>query len=99
MSAILGATVAYLLLRAQRPHRADALLKTARREMTTGNHEKARVPARVVQQRARERSAAPPRRSRFRRWKKERDDLACVVAQLRANEQQSRIVADLQKSA
>jgi predicted negative regulator of RcsB-dependent stress response len=99
-AAILGATVVYLVLSVPNDLRADALLKTARQEITNGNHEKARATlANVVQQYPRTDAAAAATVALASLEKKERDDLARAVAQLRAqNEQQSRVIADLLKS-
>ena len=99
-SAILGATVVYLVLSVPNDLRADALMKTARQEITKGNHEKARESlARVVQHYPRTDAAAAATVALSSLEKRERDDLARAVAQLRAqNEQQSRLIADLQKS-
>ena len=47
VSAILGATVVYLVLSVPNDLRADALMKTARQEITSGNHGKART-ARLI---------------------------------------------------
>jgi len=100
VSAILGATVVYLVLSVPNDLRADALMKTARQELTDGEHEKARASlAKVVQQYPRTDAAAAATVALTSLEKKERDDLARVVAQLRTqNEQQSRLLADLQKS-
>jgi outer membrane protein assembly factor BamD (BamD/ComL family) len=100
VAAILGATVVYLVLSVPNDLRADALMKTAREEITSGNHEKARQSlARVVQQYPRTDAAAAATVALSSLEKKERDDLARAVAQLRVqNEQQSRLIADLQKN-
>ena len=99
-SAILGATVVYLVLSVPNDLRADALMKTARQEITNGNHEKARESlAKIVQQYPRTDAAAAATVALSSLEKRERDDLARAVAQLRTqNEQQSRLIADLQKS-
>lgn len=99
-SAILGATVVYLVLSVPNDLRADALMKTARQEITNGNHDKARESlAKVVQQYPRTDAAAAATVALSSLEKKERDDLARAVAQLRAqNEQQSKLIADLQKN-
>ncbi|HET8775438.1 MAG TPA: hypothetical protein VFP80_16680 [Thermoanaerobaculia bacterium] len=100
VSAILGATVAYLALSVPNDLRADALMKTARQEITSGNHDKARESlAKVVQQYPRTDAAAAATVALSSLEKKERDDLARAVAQLRAqNEQQTKLIADLQKN-
>ncbi len=99
-SAILGATVVYLILSVPNDLRADAIMKTAREEITSGNHDKARESlARVVQQYPRTDAAAAATVALTSLEQKERQDLARVVAQLRAqNEQQARLLADLQKT-
>ena len=75
-------------------------MKTARQEITNGNHDKARESlAKVVQQYPRTDAAAAATVALTSLEKKERDDLARAVAQLRAqNEQQARLLADLQKT-
>ncbi|MGZ5431436.1 MAG: hypothetical protein ACXW31_03980 [Thermoanaerobaculia bacterium] len=100
VSAILGATVVYLVLSVPNDLRADALLKTARQEITDGNHEKARESlGKVVQQYPRTDAAAAATVGLASLEKKQRDDLARAVALLRAqNAEQSRLIADLQKS-
>lgn len=100
VSAILGATVVYLVLSVPNDLRADALMKTARQEITNGNHEKARQSlAKIVQQYPRTDAAAAATVALSSLEKKERDDLARAIAQLRAqNEQQSQLIADLQKN-
>ena len=61
VSAILGATVVYLVLSVPNDLRADALMKTAREEITNGHHDKARESlAKVVQQYPRTDAAAEP---------------------------------------
>ena len=99
-SAILGATVVYLMLSVPNDLRADALMKTARQEITDGNHDKARASlSKIVQQYPRTDAAAAATVALASLEKKERDDLARVVAQLRAqNEQQSQMIAALQKN-
>jgi hypothetical protein len=100
VSAILGATVVYLVLSVPNDLRADAIMKTAREEITSGNHDKARESlAKVVQQYPRTDAAAAATVALISLEKKEREDLARAVAQLRAQtEQQARILADLQKT-
>ena len=44
VSAILGATVVYLVLSVPNDLRADAMLKTAREQMSAGNNDEARAP-------------------------------------------------------
>ncbi len=99
-SAILGATIVYLMLSVPNDLRADALLKTARQQMTDGNHDKARESlAKVVQQYPRTDAAAAATVALTSLEKKERDDLARAVAQLKAqNDQQAQLISDLQKT-
>jgi TolA-binding protein len=100
VSAILGALVVYLILSVPNDLRADALLKTARQEMQGGNNEKARTSLKqIVQQYPRTDAAAAATVALVSLAEKERDDLARGVAQLRKQqEQQTKLVADLQKS-
>lgn len=100
VSAILGATVVYLVLSVPNDLRADAMLKTAREQMSAGNNDEARESlSRIVQQYPRTDAAAAATVALSSLGKKERDDLARAVALLhRQNEQQSRQIADLQKS-
>jgi outer membrane protein assembly factor BamD (BamD/ComL family) len=100
VSAILGATVAYLVLSVPNDLRADALMKTARQEITDGQHDKARQSlAKIVQQYPRTDAAAAATVAMSSLAQKDRDDLARAVAALRVqNEQQSRMIADLQRS-
>jgi len=100
VSAMLGATVVYLILSVPNDLRADAMLKTARQQMSAGNNDEARESlSRIVQQYPRTDAAAAATVALSSLGKKERDDLARAVALLyRQNEQQSRQIADLQKS-
>ena len=100
VSAMLGATVVYLILSVPNDLRADAMLKTARKQMTAGNNDEARESlSRIVQQYPRTDAAAAATVALSSLGKKERDDLARAVALLhKQNEQQFRQIADLQKS-
>ena len=100
VSAILGATVVYLVLSVPNDLRADAMLKTAREQMSAGNNDEARESlSRIVQQYPRTDAAAAATVALSSLGKKERDDLARAVALLhKQNEQQFRQIADLQKS-
>jgi hypothetical protein len=100
VSAILGATAAYLVLSVPNDLRADALMKTARQEITDGQHDKARQSlAKIVQQYPRTDAAAAATVAMSSLAQKDRDDLARAVAALRVqNDQQSRMIADLQRS-
>ncbi len=92
--------VVYLVLSVPNDLRADALMKTAREEITNGNRDKARESfAKVVQQYPRTDAAAAATVALSSLEKQERVDLARAVAQLRTqNEQQSKLIADLQKN-
>ena len=69
-SAILGATVVYLVLSVPNDLRADAMLKSARREMTEGHHDRARQSlAKIVQQYPRTDAAAAATVA-MARWRK-----------------------------
>ena len=100
VSAILGATVAYLMLSVPNDLRADAMLKTAREQITAGNNDEARESlSKIVQQYPRTDAAAAATVALASLAQKDRDELARAVGVLRTqNEQQSRLIADLQKS-
>jgi hypothetical protein len=100
VSAALGAIVVYLALSVPNDLRADAMLKTARQQMTDGNNDEARESlSRIVQQYPRTDAAAAATVALASLGKKERDDLARAVSFLRTqNERQSRQIADLEKS-
>ncbi len=100
VSAALGATVLYLLLSVPNDIRADSLLKGARQNITDGNNERARESLKkIVQQYPRTDAAAAATVALVSLAQKDRDDLARAVSVLRAqNEQQSRMIADLQKN-
>lgn len=99
-AAILGATVVYLVLSVPNDLRADALLKAARQEMTDGNHAKARESlSTIIHQYPRTDAAAAATVALSSLAQQEREDLARAIGLLRQqNEQQSRLIADLQKS-
>ena len=100
VSAILGATVVYLVLSVPNDLRADALLKGARKDMTDGNHDRARESlSKIVQQYPRTDAAAAATVALVSLGVKERDDLARAIALLRTqNEQQTKLLSELQKS-
>jgi thioredoxin-like negative regulator of GroEL len=100
VSSILGALVVYLMLSVPNDLRADALLKEARKHITDGNDDKARQSlAQVVQQYPRTDAAAAATVALVSLDKKERDQLQRAINQLRTqNEQQSKLIADLQQS-
>ena len=100
LSAILGATVVYLVLSVPNDLRADGLLKEARKDLTDGNHDRARQSlSKIIQQYPRTDAAAAATVALVSLSKKERDDLARAVSLLRTqNEQQSQLIRDLQSN-
>jgi hypothetical protein len=100
VSAILGALVVYLMLSVPNDLRADGLLKEARQNITNGQNDKARASLlKIVQQYPRTDAAAAATAALVSLGQKERDDLARAVAVVRTqNEQQAKLIADLQKS-
>ncbi len=100
LAAILGATASYLALSVPNDLRADALLKQARKELTSGDNEKARDSlSKVLLQYPRTDAAAAATVALSSLSKKERDDLARAITHLRTqNDQQARMIAALQKS-
>ena len=100
VSAILGALVVYLILSVPNDLRADSLLKEARKSITDGNNAQARTSLlRIVQQYPRTDAAAAATAALVALEKKERDELARAVAQIRTQHaQQTKRLNDLQKS-
>lgn len=100
VSSILGATVVYLVLSVPNDLRADALLKQARKDVTSGDTMKARQSlSKIVQQYPRTDAAAAATVALVSLGEKERDDLAGAIRLLRQqNEQQMKLIAELQKS-
>jgi outer membrane protein assembly factor BamD (BamD/ComL family) len=100
VAAILGATAVYLVLSVPNDLRADALLKEARQNLTDGDNDKARQSlSKIVLEYPRTDAAAAATVALTSLSKKERDDLAREIAKLRTeNEQQSRMISNLQKS-
>lgn len=100
VSSILGAVAVYLVLSVPNDLRADSLLKDARKEITNGNHDKARVSlSKIVQQYPRTDAAAAATVALVSLGHKERKDLEHAVTVLRQqNDQQAQLIADLQKS-
>lgn len=100
IAAALGATVVYLVLSVPNDIRADALLREARKDITDGNHDRARASlSKVVQQYPRTDAAAAATVALVSLGEKDRDDLARAIALLRTqNEQQSQLIAELQKN-
>lgn len=100
VSSILGALVAYLVLSIPNDLRADALLKQARKELTAGENEKARVSlGRIIQQYPRTDAAAAATQALFTLGQKERVEMTRAITLLRTqNEQQTRALGALQRS-
>ncbi|MFL6244974.1 MAG: hypothetical protein ACJ74H_03040 [Thermoanaerobaculia bacterium] len=100
VSALLGALVVYLMLSVPNDLRADGLLKEARKDITAGQNDKARASLlKVVQQYPRTDAAAAATAALVSLAQKDRDELARAITVLRTqNEQNARLIADLQKS-
>jgi len=100
LAGALGATVMYLVLSVPNDLRADSILKGAREDITSGNTARARASlARIVQQYPRTDAAAAATVALVSLAQRDRDDLARAIALLRRqNEQQSRLIGELQKS-
>lgn len=100
VSSILGALVVYLILSVPNDLRADGLLKDARKQMTDGKTEEARKSlSTIVQQYPRTDAAAAAMVALVSLAETNRADLERAVAQLRKqNDQQTKLIADLQKS-
>lgn len=100
VSSILGALVVYLILSVPNDLRADGLLKDARKQMTDGKTEDARKSlSTIVQQYPRTDAAAAATVALVSLGDKDRNDLSRAVAQLRKqNEQQTKLITDLQKN-
>lgn len=98
VSSLLGALVVYLMLTVPNDLRADALLKQAREDMTSGRSEKAHTSLlSIVQRHPRTDAAAAATAALLTLERKERNDLARQVAQLRTeNAQQAKLLGDLQ---
>lgn len=100
ISAVLGAIVVYLALSVPNDLRADSLLKGARQDINDGNNERARDSLkRIVQQYPRTDAAAAATVALVSLAQRDRDDLVRAVKLLRTqNEQQSRMIAELQRN-
>lgn len=100
VSSILGALVAYLVLTVPNDLRADAMLKQARHDISEGRGENARASLlTIVQQHPRTDAAAAAIAALVSLAQKDRDGLARAIAHVRTqNEQQSKLIGDLQKS-
>lgn len=100
VSALLGALVVYLILSVPNDLRADGLLKEARQNIADGKNETARASLlKIVQQYPRTDAAAAATVALVTLAQKDRDDLARAVTHVRTqNEQQSKLIAELQKN-
>ncbi len=100
VSALLGALVVYLMLSVPNDLRADGLLKEARQNIADGENEKARASLlKIVQQYPRTDAAAAATAALVTLAQRDRDDLARAIALVRTqNAQQTKLIADLQKS-
>lgn len=99
-SSILGALVVYLFLSVPNDLRADELLKQARKHMTDGKNDLARESlTKIVQQYPRTDAAAAATVALVSLNDKDRADLARAIAAVRrSNEQQAKLISDLQKT-
>lgn len=100
VSSILGAVIVYLVLSVPNDLRADAMMKDARKEITAGNATKARdTLTKIVQQYPRTDAAAAATVALVSLANKEHQDLARSVSALRKqNDEQSKLITDLQKN-
>jgi hypothetical protein len=98
VSSILGALVVYLIMSVPNDLRADSLLKEARAQLKEGKQAEARQSlSKIVQQYPRTDAAAAATAALVQLGDKDRDDLSRAIAQIRRqNEQQSKLIADLQ---
>ena len=98
VSSILGALVVYLVMSVPNDLRADSLLKEAREQLKEGKNAEARQSlSKIVQQYPRTDAAAEATAALVQLGDKDRDDLSRAIAQIRKqNEQQSKLIADLQ---
>lgn len=99
-SSILGALVVYLFLSVPNDLRADELLKQARKDMTDGKNDLARESlTKIVQQYPRTDAAAAATVALVSLNDKDRADLARAIAAVRkSNDQQAKLINDLQKT-
>ena len=100
VSTILGALVVYLVLSVPNDIRASELLKEARKDMTAGNNAGAQEKlAKIVQQYPRTDAAAAATVALVSLGEKDRADLGRAIGLLRRqNEDQSKLIAALQKN-
>ena len=100
VSSILGALIVYLILSIPNDIQADALLRQARKDITAGKTDEARdVLTKIVQQYPRTDAAAAATVALVSLPGKDQRDLVLAVRALRKqNDEQSKLIADLQKS-
>lgn len=100
VSSVLGATVVYLMLSVPNDLRADAMLKTAQRQIESGSEREARVSlSKIVQQYPRTDAAAAATVALVALGQKDRDALRRdMLAIQKRNEQITSMVLSLQKS-
>lgn len=99
-SSLLGALVVWLVLSVPNDLQADALLKDARRHLAEGKGDEARAAlTKIVQQYPRTDAAAAATVALVSLADRQYDDLARVVIAIRRqNDQQTKLITDLQKS-
>lgn len=100
LSSALGAVIVYLVLSVPNDLRADALLKEARKDIAAGRTEQARgALTKIVQQYPRTDAAAAATVALVSLATKDQDDLALAVRALRKqNDEQTKLITDLQRS-
>jgi hypothetical protein len=100
VSSILGALIVYLVLSIPNDIQADALLRQARKDITAGKTDEARdVLTKIVQQYPRTDAAAAATVALVSLPGKDQRDLVLAVRALRMqNDEQSKLIADLQKN-
>lgn len=99
-SSLLGALVVWLVLSVPNDLQADALLKQAREDLAAGKNDEARAAlTKIVQQYPRTDAGAAATVALVSLARKEHQDLSRVVGVLRRqNEQQTKLISDLQKN-
>jgi hypothetical protein len=100
VSSILGALIVYLVLSVPNDIQADALLRQARKDMNAGKNEEAREALiKIVQQYPRTDAGAAATVALVSLPGKDQRDLVIAVRALRKqNDEQSKLIADLQKN-
>jgi len=100
VSSILGALIVYLVLSVPNDLRADAMLKDARKNITAGKNDDARTTlTKIVQQYPRTDAAAAATVALVSLAEREQEEIArAVIALRRQNEEQGKLIADLQKN-